>query len=106
MKVRLLESGEKEKVYKYYKFTHEIMKEITPVVVEFAVEGSDAKEYMIGSSLDEILKDAKGGETFGVKYKSPRIISLDEAKQCNLSHIKECYDAVLQGCKSYWLGTP
>ena len=79
--------------------------EIKPVVVEFVVKGSGAKEFVMGTSLSEILEDAKTGKTFGADYTSHKVISLEEAKHHNLHYFNDAYDAVVRGSRSYWIGS-
>jgi hypothetical protein len=83
--------------------------DIQPVVIEFTSSDSqrgDAKHYFIGTSVENILADTKGGKEFGSEhYSSHRQISLEEAKKLSLEFYQAGFDRVQQnGCKSYFLG--
>jgi len=86
-------------------------KQRKPVVVEFASSNyphEGAKHYFIGTSLDNIMRDTKGGTEFGfAKFSSQRQLDLAEAEKMKLGFYQKGYEAVVQrDCKSYKLLRP
>lgn len=78
------------------------------VIVEFDEKDFPYKTYFVGSTLQDVLDDTKGGKKFGqADFSNHRIVNLESARTLQLEFLEEAILCVKRGSiKSYYVGTP
>ena len=74
-----------------------------PIVVEFNVKGDHGKDWIMGATLEGVLKDTNGGTRFAfAEYDSHRVLSEIEVARLKFETYKLAVESITSGRSKTW----